>query len=247
MDSLHHAPAALDWAVSLGLPLTLMLAGLVGGATHCAGMCGPFVLAQVGARLDRTGAAPYGEVRRLAGAALVPYHLGRATTYALLGAAAGSLAGGAATLPFMGWLPSAMLALAGLVLLSQAVARGARLLPRRAGAGPGRLSTAVARLSAPLLADPRGWRGYALGVVLGFLPCGLLWGALAAAGGAGGAAAGALAMAAFALGTVPALVGVGYAGALFGRRFRPALAWATPAILLLNAVTLGALAVRALA
>ncbi|MFN8928129.1 MAG: sulfite exporter TauE/SafE family protein, partial [Rhodospirillales bacterium] len=59
MDPLHHAPAALDWAVSLGLPLTLLLAGLVGGATHCAGMCGPFVLAQVGARLDRTG-APYG-------------------------------------------------------------------------------------------------------------------------------------------------------------------------------------------
>jgi hypothetical protein len=54
-------------------------------------------------------------------------------------------------------------------------------------------------------------------------------------------------MGAFTLGTVPALVGVGYAGALFGRRFRPALAWATPAILLLNAVTLGALAVRALA
>jgi sulfite exporter TauE/SafE len=246
MDPLHHAPAALDWAVSLGLPLTLLLAGLVGGATHCAGMCGPFVLAQVGARLDRTG-APYGEVRRLAGAALLPYHLGRATTYALLGAAAGSLAGGAATLPFMGWLPSALLALAALVLLSQAVARGARLLPRRAGGGPWHPSTAVTRLSGPLLADPRGWRGFALGVVLGFLPCGLLWGALAAAGGGGGAAAGALAMGAFTLGTVPALVGVGYAGALFGRRFRPALAWATPAILLLNAVTLGALAVRALA
>lgn len=246
MDHLHHAPAALDWAATFGLPLTLLLAGLVGGATHCAGMCGPFVLAQVGARLDRTGAA-YGEVRRLAGAALVPYHLGRATTYAGLGAAAGGLAGGAATLPFMGWLPPALLATAAVILLLQAVARGVRLLPRFAGRAPSALSAAVARLSGPLLADPRGWRGYLLGIVLGFLPCGLLWGALAAAGGAGGAAAGAVAMAAFTLGTVPALVGVGYAGALFGRRFRPALAWATPAVLLLNAGILGALALRALA
>jgi sulfite exporter TauE/SafE len=246
MDHLHHAPAALDWAATLGLPLTLLLAGLVGGLTHCAGMCGPFVLAQVGARLDRTG-APYGEVQRLAGAALVPYHLGRATTYTGLGAVAGSFAGGAAGLPFMGWLPSALLALAAVALLLQAFARGARLLPRFARRGPSRAAAIVSRLSGPFLADPRGWRGYALGIVLGFLPCGLLWGALAAAGGSGGAAGGALAMAAFTLGTVPALVGVGHAGALFGRRFRPALAWATPAILLVNAATLGTLAVRGLA
>jgi len=247
MDHAHHASVALDLATTFGLPLTLLLAGLLGGATHCAGMCGPFVLSQVGAGLDRTG-APYGEVRRLTGALLVPYHLGRATTYVMLGAAAGAMAGGAATLPFMGWLPSALLALAAVIFLSQAVSRGVRLVPRFAGReGPSRLSTAIGRLSAPFLADPRGWRGYALGLVLGLLPCGLLWGAIAAAGGAGGPVEGAVAMAAFALGTVPALVGVGYAGALFGRRFRPALAWAMPVVLLGNAAMLGVLAVRALA
>ena len=54
------------------LVLALFMAGLVGSAGHCAGMCGPFVLAQVGART---------QLNRLAGSALLPYHLGRGTTY----------------------------------------------------------------------------------------------------------------------------------------------------------------------
>ena len=41
---------------------------------------------------------------------------------------------------------------------------------------------------------PSGWRHYALGVALGFLPCGLLYGALAAAAAAGAAVSGAFAM-----------------------------------------------------
>ena len=34
-------------AFAASLPLALFLAGLAGGALHCAGMCGPFVLGQV--------------------------------------------------------------------------------------------------------------------------------------------------------------------------------------------------------
>src|SRR4030095_7428592 len=74
---------------SVGVPGSLLLAGLAGSVVHCVGMCGPFVLGQVMADLDH-GPSAYGEWRRLCGAALLPYHLGRLTTYAALGSLAGS-------------------------------------------------------------------------------------------------------------------------------------------------------------
>ena len=77
---------------------SLFLAGLVGGFGHCAGMCGPFVLAQGLARLEKVPASAMSELTRLAGAALVPYHAGRATSYAPLGGLGAALAGGAAAL-----------------------------------------------------------------------------------------------------------------------------------------------------
>src|SRR5258706_15427441 len=73
---------------------SLSLAGLVGSASHCAGMCGPFVLAQAATRLCRQPAGPGGELRRLAGGLLLPYHLGRSTTHVGLGVVAALGAGG---------------------------------------------------------------------------------------------------------------------------------------------------------
>jgi len=75
-----------------------------------------------------------------------------------------------------------------------------------------------------------------LGVVLGFLPCGLLYGALAAAGGVASAQEGALIMAAFGLGTVPALVAVGWGGLIIRRRLREVARWIAAPLLLANAL-----------
>lgn len=206
---------------------TLFAAGLVGGATHCAGMCAPFVLAQVTAGGCDPG-RPLTEFGRLRGAALLPYHLGRMTTYAILGGAAAALAGKLVAITTFRWLAAVLLLTAAVLFLIQSLHGLGRYL-RRAGAGLGTFATAgslaplLARAARPFLADPDGLRGYALGVVLGFLPCGLLYGALAAAAAAEGPAGGALAMAGFAAGTVPALVGVGFAGHFFARR------WSTPA------------------
>lgn len=233
---------ALAWLLdAAGLHAALFLGGLAGGLTHCSVMCGPFVLAQVAARLERESAMSGGELARLAGGALIPYHLGRLTTYAALGAAAGALAGQITMLTGFGWLIAAFLALAAVLFLAQAFAA-----LRRSGAGGGAIGRAIGRVVTPLMRDPRGWRGYALGVALGFLPCGLLYGALAAAAGAGGALGGAAAMVAFTLGTAPALIAVGWIGVFFGRRWAPAMRLAGPPVMIFNAVLLLALAWRAL-
>lgn len=233
-----HALTALGAGGTAALAASLFVAGLAGGATHCAGMCGPFVIAQV-----TSGLAARPSLSRLSAGALVPYHLGRLATYTGLGAAAGLVSGVVVHGAGVRLVLAGLLALGAVLMLAQAVTQLAALLP----AAPAGLAERVARAAAPLLDDPRGARRFLLGLVLGFLPCGLLYGALAAAAAAGSALGGALAMAAFALGTVPALLGVGLAGAFFGRRFLPAARALAAPLLVVNAAVLAVLALRAAA
>jgi sulfite exporter TauE/SafE len=222
-----HLALAAD-ADALGLVSALFVAGLVGGFLHCAAMCGPFVIAQVLARAD---GAP-----TLVRAHLLPYHLGRATTYVLLGAALGAVGEALSGIPALRSADAALLAIAGVFFALQAIGRA-----------PGGLSGGwIAGRVRGLLAAPEGIRGYALGLALGFLPCGFLYGALAAASGSGGAGSGAVAMLGFVLGTVPSLAVVQVAGAMAARRWQAALVRIGPPLMLFNAAALLALAWRAL-
>jgi uncharacterized protein len=214
---------------------TLFLAGLAGGATHCLAMCGPFVMSQVTSRLENAP-APRGEWGRLTGAALLPYQAGRATTYTLLGVVmAGSSAG---LITIFAPLAPALLIVAALFFAWQAWRSwrpAAATSGNQTAAGlPGGLQRLIRRL----LADPRGLRGYGLGLALGFLPCGLLYGALAGAAGSANALAGGLAMAAFAVGTMPALIGVGFMGDYLRRQSGLVTTWLAPSLMLFNAIVL---------
>ena len=217
----------------------LFLAGLAGGATHCAGMCGPFVIAQAAAVADRAQAG--GMLARLSGAALAPYHLGRMLGYGTLGAAAGGLAGVVAFGTGVRFVLAGLLAVAAVLMFAQASARIAAVLPRMPAP---RLPAGLERRLGGLLAAPTGLRGVALGLMLSALPCGLLYGALAGAAATGSALGGALAMAAFVAGTVPALVGVALLGRFFGRRAGPGMRMAGAALFMLNGVVLAAMAFR---
>lgn len=228
----------------IGLMAAMLLAGLVGGATHCAGMCGPFVLTQLAAGLGRT-AQPLGEWARLKAAALIPYHLGRLTTYAVLGVLAGGLTQAVRQMTGIRWLLAAFLGAAALYFAAKLLAAlvpFTRIAPRHGWLAE-RITPWIARAVGQ--ADRLG--PYGLGVALGFLPCGLVYGALAAAAGSGGALQGAMVMGAFALGTMPGLIAVGWLGSIAGRRWQGAARIAAIPLLLLNIVTLGALALRALA
>lgn len=232
-----------------GLLLSLFIAGLIGSPSHCVGMCGPFVLAQTVARLEAVPASRMHEFHRLAGAALVPYHLGRGTTYMALGAAGAALAEGMIRFAGLRWLQAALLATAATFFLGYAAQGfGRRWRPPQATSGTDTgWGRTIGRIVRPLFARPLGWRGWLLGVALGFLPCGLLWGAVAAAAASGGPLGGALGMAAFTLGTVPALLAVGLAGHVAGERFHALAARAMPVLMLVNAATLSYLAWRTIA
>src|SRR5574341_1537503 len=136
-------------------------AGLAGGAGHCVAMCGP-VVASLGL------AAPAGiGALRAAGRAL-PYHLGRVTTYGLLGAVMGLTGSFVNVAGRLAGVSNAAAVLAGaLMFLLGLGASGIGGPLERAGS---RLTARLTELARALLAGGA-WRLYPLGLALGFLPC----------------------------------------------------------------------------
>ena len=218
-----------------GLPATLLLAGLAGSLVHLRGHVWPFVLGQVMADAERPGDRPYGEWHRLAGAALVPYHLGRFTTYTVLGALAGRITSVFASTEIFRWLSAILLVAAAGLLAAQAFGMAFD------AASPATTLVTQSRRSAIDLAS--GVRALRPGRCPG-IPA--LWAALRRARRRGrhgiGGGGRAVAMAGFALGTVPALVMVGWGGLIMRRRLRTVARWVSPPLLAGNALVMLALA-----
>ncbi len=182
----------------------MFLTGLAGSA-HCLGMCGA-----ISGAFAFAASSP--GVSRALPMALC-YNLGRLTGYGLLGLIAALLGSGSVSL--MPALATVLRVLAGavVVLIGLQVGFGWRLLApiERAGyALWARLAPATRRLL-PATSTPR---ALALGLLWGFLPCGLVYSALLLAATSVRALDGALLMFAFGLGTLPAMLmtGLGIAG-----------------------------------
>lgn len=178
------------------LPIALAT-GFLGGVGHCVAMCGPLVGA-LGI------SAPPGIPARRALRPQLAYHLGRITTYGTIGAVMG-LVGSFVNVAgrLAGW-QDVVAVLAGALMVAMGLGAAAQSLWVKGAEGrlAGRVLGAVRRLAgheAPM-------RAYPLGLVLGFLPCGLSYSAFAAAAATGHPARGMALALAFGAGTLPALL-----------------------------------------
>lgn len=187
--------------------------GLLGGFGHCLAMCGPLV-GSFG-----LAAAPRGARAALHGQLV--YHAGRITTYALVGAVMGLTGSFVNVAGRLAGLTAAASVLAGalMILMGLGAAGVAGFVKRLEARAAGRVS----RLARGLLAGGAAGRLYPVGLVLGLLPCGLSWTIFLGAAGTGHPASGLVLALVFGLGTVPALLLAGTAGALLGVRARGAL------------------------
>lgn len=194
MAEVVAAAAHADPSV-LALAGTVLASSLLGSA-HCAGMCGGLALVASGP--DGAHAA----------ARQVGYHAGRLVSYAAVGAIAGlvgQVVDDAGVL--IGVQRVAAIAAGTLIAVfgAIAVARafGARI---PSAAVPHGLVSVAQQVHARTLRLPPAWRGVPLGLATPLLPCGWLYAFAAIAAGSAAPTLGALVMAAFWLGTVPALV-----------------------------------------
>lgn len=181
--------------------LALFLVGLLGG-THCVGMCGGIVGA-----MSMGGQAGW--------AMHLAYNSGRILSYVAAGAIAGAL--GAASLGLEGQVPARMVLyfIANLMLVALGLyllgVTGALAFTERAGQALWRRLQPLTRRFLPVRSVGQ---AFPLGLLWGWLPCGLVYSALASALSAGSAQRGALLMLAFGLGTLPNLL---LAGILLAR------------------------------
>lgn len=187
----------------VGLYSGLFLAGLAGGFTHCTVMCGPFALAQ--ARTDISPRlAPWERLKR---SLLLPYHIGRMTTYVMLAIVFSAVFNTALFFsPLKNVIAALLLLTAALIFIANAVPLIGRIFPYLA-----RITLPVPRerilsKSQGLIRNRTPLKRFLLGVILGFMPCGLVVAALMTAVALPNPAMTAFGMALFALGTVPALI-----------------------------------------
>ncbi len=180
--------------------LAAFLTGLV-GSLHCLGMCGPIAL-------SLPGTAQQGG-RYLLGRLL--YNLGRIVTYSALGAVVAMMGVAAAMFDVQRWFSLAL----GVVMIALALhhygvwgkkwAQGDNMVTRAWRRGMGRVM------------QIQGHAGmFALGLMNGILPCGLVYAGLFLAANSAAAWEGAAKMALFGLGTVPLMLSLSWSGKWLG-------------------------------
>lgn len=220
--------------------LSAFLVGVFGGV-HCFGMCGGIV-----------GALSFGlpeHVRREPRATLpflLAYNCARILSYAVAGALVGGLGALATDLMAVHQARVVLQLVAGafLIALGLYLANWWRGLARveQAGSVVWRRLEPVGRRFFPVSSVPR---AFGLGLVWGWLPCGLVYSVLIWAISAGSAQRGALLMLSFGLGTLPMLLAMGFSATALSAWLRKPWLRATAGVAVaIYGVYLGVLALR---
>ena len=191
------------------------------GSLHCLGMCGPLMVAyslqQKAGRTAATSAVPWsaGFIHHLL------FHLGRITTYGLLGSFGAWLvqAGGLwesilSVRTFATLAGGVVMVLLGLVLLKVMPIPFTTLSASRQN------RPLLSRLIRFSLASQSLGSKAVLGFAVGFLPCMLSWAMIVKAASTGNPIAGFLFMVLFGLGTLPVLFFTGFSASFLSFRLR---------------------------
>ncbi len=184
--------------LDFSLYLTLFAVGLL-GSTHCMGMCGG--LQQLFVNMSPSQSKTV----------LLTYHLGRISSYAIMAFLVSFLFTQFAE-QTKGLVPyvTVVRLLAAVVILWLGITHFIHLpLPHYLTIATDKLWQSIRRIASPLLPPKNIIQVFCVGMVWGWLPCSLVYSALAIALSANSPLNSTLAMLCFGLGTMPALLGIG--------------------------------------
>lgn len=183
---------------------TGFLLGFFGGM-HCIGMCGPIALA-----------IPKQEGVFLNVLHKVFYNSGRTVTYGLLGVITGFIG---QSFNITGWQQGISIGL-GVFLILIIILSGLGSLDVPMVKPVLWITTLLKKAFSRFIKKRSLGSGFLMGIINGFLPCGLVYVALAASIAGGSIKQGVLYMVVFGLGTMPAMLSVSLAGNLLGPNVR---------------------------
>lgn len=173
----------------------------MGSLGHCIGMCGGFIVAYSSAKIDATFSKTHQFISHLF------YSLGRVSSYMILGAIFGYLGSivsfSATATGYFYFVIGILMVLMGLSLMGKI--RFLTSIEMNLGS-----NTLVKKIFSTLIKSKSIASFYGLGMLNGFLPCGLVYFFAIAAAATSSALYGAITMMIFGLSTIPTLLGFGF-------------------------------------
>lgn len=233
---MHHLEKLFcfsSYSIEGGIIGAMFLAGLIGGLTHCSVMCSPFTFALSAQKLSDKSSQKFSEAKRFFSSLLIPYHLGRIITYSVLGAISGWISTKLIAGDYFNYLRFFLLAIALMFFVFASIGS----VPVNYFRFPF-VSKYVEKFSARLYGNDTKINSFYLGLILGFLPCAMVYGALIVAVATGSVAVGAIAVAAFGFGTMIPLILTNYGFGFFVKKYKLNLRKISPVLYAVNSAIL---------
>lgn len=201
----------MEYIIS-GLVLGLM------GSFHCIGMCGPLVIA-----LPLRGNNYF---QKIAGGII--YNLGRTLTYAGMGAIFGFVGQGLQMVGFQQWVSVIMGSFMIILVLFPSIFKNKLKINSSIFNFVGKLKASLHKL----FTQKSYGTLFLIGILNGFLPCGLVYIAIAGAIGTGSIIMGIIFMLVFGLGTIPIMLSISLLGNLVSVKIRAGINKFIPAVVI---------------
>jgi uncharacterized protein len=202
---------------------TAFLIGFI-GSFHCIGMCGPIALS-----------LPYQDVSKAKTAAnVLLYNGGRVLTYSFIGLVFGLIGQGVALAGFQQWLSIVLGVLMLLAAFSVINFEKQLIQIPFLDSGFKKVRFHLGRLLAQKSQKKRTL--FLVGILNGFLPCGLVYLAIVGAIGTGSILGGSLYMTIFGVGTIPMMLSVALVGNFVNLKFRKKIQKIIPYMLSIMAI-----------
>lgn len=189
------------------------------GSLHCVGMCGPLALALP---------LPTKSVTQKATGAVL-YNVGRAVTYGLLGLIFGLVGAGLKLSGIQQWVSIAC----GVVMILSVILPGVIKLPKSTNKVSTSIYTTLKKKIGDSLNRKRLGNLLIIGILNGFLPCGLVYVAISRAVTSNTISDSVLFMVFFGLGTLPLMFAVAYFANIIKSRFLHQLRKAIPVFIII--------------